>query len=346
MIVTIKQIAQKAGVSTATVSYVLNNTGNISEGTRKKVLKILKEYNFKPNRIAKSLRVNRTNMIGVIVEDMTAHHAPWIINGINEYADQHGYHIILSNLRLFDKIGNRFEELSQYKDNINEAINIISSTKVDGVIYLAMHDRKIEGLFENIDLPVVYTYCYTNEEDDLSVTYENQNIAREATRYLIEQGHKKIAVISGPINSMPSHQRMIGFQTALMESGLEMKPEYLKIGDWNYEFGQRMCLELMELPDRPTAIFAMNDMMALGALEAASKSNIHVPEDLSIIGFDNIESSLYSNPKLTTIDLPLKKMGYAAAEDIDNRLLGKPIANNSLVLPCTLIKRESVAHIG
>lgn len=342
---TIKQIAQKAGVSTATISYVLNNTGNVSEETKKRVLKILEEYNFKPNRIARSLRVNRTNTIGVIVEDMTVHHVPWIINGINEYADNHGYHIVLSNLRLFDKIGNSFEELGQYKGKINEAIDIISSAKVDGIIYLAMHDRKIEGIFENINLPVVYTYCYSDVKEDLSVTYENQNIAQEATRYLIEQGHKKIAVISGPINSMPSHQRMIGFQTALMESGLEMKPEYMKFGDWNYEFGYRMCVELMGLSDRPTAIFAMNDMMALGALEAAFKNNIRVPEDLSIIGFDNIESGLYTNPKLTTVDLPLKKMGYAAAEYIDNKLLGKPIDNNSIVLPCTLIKRESVAHI-
>lgn len=342
---TIKQIAQIAGVSTATVSYVLNNTGNVSAETRTRLLKIFEEYNFKPNRIARSLRVNKTNTIGVIVEDMTVYHVPWIINGINEYADEHGYHIVLSNLRLFDKIGNSFDELSQYKEKINDAIDLILSTKVDGIIYLAMHDRKIEGIFENIDLPVVYTYCYSDKKDALSVTYENQAIAKEATQYLIEQGHEKIALISGPINSTPSYKRMLGFQTALMEADLEIKPEYMKNGNWNYESSYKMCLELMSLPDRPTAVFAMNDMMALGAMDAAVQVGINVPEDLSIIGFDNIESGLYSRTKLTTIALPLRQIGCVAAECIDNRLSGKPIEQNSLTLPCTLVKRDSVARI-
>jgi LacI family transcriptional regulator len=342
---TIKLIAQKAGVSTATVSYVINNTGNVSEETRNKVLKVIEKYNYRPNRIAKSLRVNRTNTIGVIVEDITVFHVPWIINGINEYAEKNGYHLILSDLRLLDKIKNRFEELSNYKDEINEAIDIILSSKVDGIIYIAMHDRKIDGIFKNVDLPVVYTYCYTDNENDLSVTYENQGISYEATKYLINQGHKKIAVISGPINSMPSHKRMLGFQTALMESGLELKQEYIKIGDWEYEFGYNMCIELMELSNPPTAIFAMNDKMALGVLNAACSINIKVPKELSIIGFDNTESSYYSNPKLTTIALPLKEMGYTAASYIDKKLKGEIIENNSVILPCKLLKRESVAKI-
>jgi LacI family transcriptional regulator len=343
---TIKHLAEKAGVSTATVSYVLNKNGNISEETRKRVLKIIEENDFRPNRIAKSLRVNRTNTIGVIAEDITVFHVPWVINGINEYAENNGYHIVLSNLSLVDKIQNRFEELNLYKDKINESIDTILSTKVDGIIYLAMHDRKIEGIFNSIELPVVYTYCYTEEKNDLSVGYENQNIAYLATRYLIEEGHRKIAVISGPVNSTPSYKRMLGFQMALMESGLELRHEFIKIGDWKYEFGYRMCVELMNLHDHPTAIFAMNDVMALGALEAAYKNHIRVPEDLSVIGFDNTESSNYSNPKLTTIALPLKDMGYIAAEDIDKRLKGEPILNNSVILPCKLIKRDSVAKIN
>lgn len=343
---TIKSVALKAGVSTATVSYVINNTGSVSEETRKHVLQVMRECNYIPNRIARSLRVNRTNTIGVIAEDVTVFHVPWIINGINEYAEKHGYHILLNNLRMVERIGNRFDEFPQYQKLINEEIDTMASAKVDGIIYLAMHDRKIEGLFENAEFPVVYTYCYTGEEKDLSVTYENQSVACDATNYLIGLGHKRIAVISGPINSMPSHKRMLGFQTALMEAGLEMRQEYIKIGDWHYDFGYEMCLELLGLPEPPTAIFAMNDVMALGALAAANERGVRVPNELSVLGFDDIESSQYSYPKLTTISLPLRDMGYAAAEDIDRVIQGEPIEHNSLVLPCQLVMRGSVSAPG
>lgn len=343
--INIKYIAQKAEVSTATVSYVINNTGNISEDTRNKVLKVLEEYNFKPNRIAKSLRVSRTNTIGIIVEDLTVFHVPWIINGINKYAESNEYNIILSDLRLVDRIQSRFEDINLYRNKINEAIDIILSAKVDGIIYVSMHDRKIEGVFQNIGLPIVYVYCYTEDENNSYITYENENISYEATKYLIENGHKKIAVISGTENSMPSQKRMMGYQKALKDSGLELRSEYMKIGDWKYELGFKMCNELMQLRDRPTAIFAMNDVMALGALEAAHSNNIKVPDELSIIGFDNTESSFYSYPKLTTVELPFKEMGYTAAEILDKKVKKEAINNNSVIFPCKLIKRASVTKI-
>jgi LacI family transcriptional regulator len=338
----IKLIAQEAGVSTATVSYVLNNTGNVSEKTRKRVMEVVEKYNYSPNLIAQSLRANRTNTIGVLVEDITAFQVPSIISGINHFADINGYRIVLSNLGLAERTKDQLEESDKCNSSIQESANLLLNMKVDGIIYIAMHNRKIQSISNDLEIPVVYAYCYTDRDDDISIVYENQNVSYDVTKYLISRGHKKIALISGPINSLPGHKRMLGYETALMEFGLELRPEYVKIGDWKFEFGFKAGEELFQMEDRPTAIFAMNDIMALGVLDAARKNNIKVPEELSIIGFDNRESSQYSYPRLTTVDLPLNEIGFSSAQMIDKKIKGEPVKKSLNALPCKIIVRDSV----
>jgi LacI family transcriptional regulator len=340
--VRLKDIAEKAGVSTATVSYVLNNKGNVSEETRKKILKILDELEYKPNQIAKSLKTRKTSTVGVIVEDITVFNAPEIIDGINECAEEHGFSILLTNLRLYKRIGNNFSNVDKCKHLITNAVDSLLSKQVDGIIYIGVHTRNVTGLISEIDKPLVYTYCFA--DSGYSVNYDDEFASFEATNYLIEMGHRKIALISGLIDSIPAHERFNGYHKALMKHQLILNPSYVKTGDWSYESGYKMAKDLLQQKEPPTAILAMNDLMAGGVLEACRELGIQVPQDLSVIGFDNRECSLYYTPKLTTMDLPLRKMGAKSMEKILRLLNGESeTIEMNTKLRCRLIVRESVS---
>jgi LacI family transcriptional regulator len=153
--VKLKDIAERASVSIATVSYVLNNTGKISQETREKVLRILQELNYKPNQIARSLKVKKTSTIGVIVEDITVFNAPEIIDGINQYAEELGFSILLTNLRIHKRIGNKFDEIDKCKDLISSAMDELLGNQVDGIIYIGVHIRDVTALIPKVEKPVV-----------------------------------------------------------------------------------------------------------------------------------------------------------------------------------------------
>ncbi|GGJ03750.1 DNA-binding transcriptional regulator CytR [Alicyclobacillus cellulosilyticus] len=342
--VRIKDIAKLANVSPATVSMVINNRGNISEATRKKVLKIIEELNYQPNNVARSLKTNRTRTIGVIVEDITVFSSPEIIHGINESADEHGMSILLTNLRVHRLIGNNFENFDRCKQSVMNAVEELLSRQVDGMIYIGIHNRDLTGLI-NIPKPVVFTYCSASGENQYSVNYDDELAAFEATEYLIQRGHEKIALISGLIDSIPSHDRFTGYYRAIREHGLPFNPVYVKTGDWEFESGYVMAKELLALADKPTAILAMNDLMAGGVLEACRECGVRVPEDLSVVGFDNREISFYFIPKLTTMGLPLNELGRKSVEILVRAIEGEPIPEKSVKLKCNLVERQSVMPV-
>jgi LacI family transcriptional regulator len=345
--VTIKDIANRANVSTATVSYVLNNSGQISEETREKVIKIVEELNYKGNNIAKSLRTNKTNTIGVIVEDMTVFNSPQIIDGINEFIEKEGFHIILSNLRLNKKINNQFEKINMISSEIEENIYDLLVRQIDGIIYVGEHPRDVTEIVKCINKPVIYTYCYTNREEDYTVNYDDKEAAYTATNYLIEAGHERIAVISGLIDSISTHQRLQGYQQALADHNLIFNPDFIKVGNWEYETGYKKCKDLFSLKKVPTAIFAFNDLMAAGVIDAAGKMGINVPEELSVIGFDNREFSSFCQPKLTTVDLSLRQMGIKSAQILIDIINDNDVKEErrDIRIKCSLIERESVKKI-
>lgn len=334
-----------ADVSAATVSYVLNNRGSISEETKRKVLEIVQKMNYKPNNIAKSLKTNKTGTIGVIVEDITVFSAPEIIDGINESAEEHGLSIILTNLRINKRIGNNFKDIDRYKDTITAVVNDLLSKKVDGILYVGVHPRDITGLIE-IDKPIVYLYSYSTLETNYSVNYDDEFAAYEATNYLIQLGHRKIAVISGLIDSNPSRSRFNGYYKAIMEHNLIFEPSYIKTGDWELDSGYLLCKELLSHQSRPSAIVAMNDLMAAGAIQACKEAGIEVPRDLSIIGFDNREFSAYITPKLTTMNLPLREMGKKSIEIILGLMKNEMPSESNATFKCDLVIRESVGVIS
>ncbi|HBR28110.1 MAG TPA: LacI family transcriptional regulator [Firmicutes bacterium] len=341
---TIKEIAKLANVSTATVSYALNDPSKISEETRAKVMRVVEQVNYRPNSIAKSLKVKRTNAIGVITEDITVFNTPEIINGIGECAEEHNYHIILENIRLYKRIGNNYQDTSKFTGVIKDTTSVLMSKQVEGIIYVGAHCRDVTGLIDKTPIPVVYTYCYTQNEGDYTVNYDDFLAAYEATKYLIGMNHRKIALITGLMGSGQCQERIKGYQKALYESQVLFNPEYLKVGNWEREAGYEAGKELLTSVNRPTAIFALNDVMAGGVFDAAVELGLKIPEDLSLIGFDNRECSYSYSPKLTTMALPLDNIGNMATEILINSLSKqkqKSFPQHSK-LKCALVERESV----
>jgi LacI family transcriptional regulator len=342
--VRIKDIAQRAKVSTATVSYVLNGTGSVSEKTRVNILEVVKEMNYEPNHIAKSLKIKKTKTIGVIVEDVTSFNSAEIIDGINEYAENQGFSLLLTNMRVLKCLGQNYEDTEVVRELAQPAIKEILNKQVDGLIYIGVHTRDVSGMLPNNQLPTVYTYCHTANDKDYSVNYDDHLAAYEATNYLIQAGHRKIAVISGLFNSNPSRDRFNGYFQAIMDNQLVFEPAFIKTGDWEFESGYRLTFELLSGDDRPTAVLAMNDNMAAGAINACIDKGLKVPEDVSIVGFDDREFSSYISPKLTTMRLPLHEMGVEASKTLIKVLSQDDTVENSKKLKCTLMERGTVSR--
>lgn len=342
--VTLKDVAERAGVSTATVSYVLNNRKKISEEVTKKVHQAIQELDYQPNMMARALRSNKSNIIGVLSEDITSYQVNNIVKGINEIADQEKYQILLSDLGLGDKIWNGsfqdYTKVMNYQDQIQEKLNIFRLAGVGSIIYVGMHDRDITGLLQT-DMPLVYAYNYTKNPEDIMVSSDNQKISYQTVSFMIEKGHRRIGLISGPVDSIPAFKRLIGYQTALMEAGISMDPQLVTYGNWSHTSGMKECRKLMELKDAPTAIFSMNDWMAVGAMKAMKEMGIQAGKDVEIVGFDDIELCLFSEPQLSTIRVPLEEIGREAARKITQMSEKKEMSNNYEELPCTFIERES-----
>lgn len=341
--VTIKEIAKIANVSAATVSHVLNDSAKISEETRRKVLELVKELNYTPNTIAKSLKLKKTHTIGVIMEDITVFNAPEIINGINEFTEENNYNIILNNIRLYKRIGNQYNETHKYKNVISDITQVLLGKQVDGIIYVGSHFRDVAGILDVARIPVVNVYCYSSEDSKYSVIYDDEKAAFDATNYLIQKGHNKIGLISGLFNSIQCQERFKGYQRALYENHLLYNPLYIKVGNWEYNSGLQYGTELLQMDDRPTAIFAMNDIMAGGVIDAANKMKIKIPDKLSLIGFDNRECSFSYTPRLTTMRLPLNEMGEMSAKVLIGLINNScDIEQKIIRLQCELIERNSV----
>jgi len=341
-ILTIKDIALLAQVSTATVSNVLNGRHDqVGPETRDKVMKIVKDTHYKPNRVAKSLRTSRTHTIGVIVEDITVFNTPPIVNGINLFAERHHYHIILNDLGLHSKIGHRFEEIARFKREIDAELDVMLSLQIDGIIYVGLHPRDVSGIVSRVSKPIVYADCYSRDTGQPSVVYDDRTATFEATRMLIRSGHREIAVISGPADSAATQSRLAGYKEALLEEGIEFQPARVQEGTWEYDSGVALCKQILSCTPRVTAVMAHNDLMAVGAMNAAQEEDLRVPGDLSVVGFDDRDFSQYTSPGLTTVRLPLRQMGYAAAEKLLTLPDKTEQAGAQIELPCELIVRSS-----
>lgn len=348
--ITIHDVAKLAGVSIGTVSNVINQSNKVTPQTTEKVMDAIRSLNYIPNTLAKSLKTNQSKVIGIIAEDVRSFSSGDIIDGICAFFEKYDYAINLCNLRVNAKAGLSFsyrklEESEEFKRSVKNAINILLTSRVCALIYIGTHPRNVSHILPKLDIPIVYTYAYT-KNSDYCINYDDYQGAQLATEYLINMGHKKIAIICGSIDSVPSHKRMLGYQTALMEHNLSLYPEYVRTGNWHYEDGYNQCLELLKLKNPPTAIFSMSDLMAFGAINAAQDSGLHVPEDLSIHGFDNLEMTAYVRPELTTVTLPLFDLGFASAQTMLNVLNNNAPTDHTILIPCSHVIRNTVINLN
>lgn len=337
---TIKEIAKMAGVSTATVSYVLNDTKKVSPETEKRVREAVKAFDYRPNAIATNLRKGKTTTIGVITEDIRYFPTPEILNGIGEVLEDANYQMVVHDLHLYGKLWPDYNKIDKYKNRIEEGVQLLKQSMVSGIIYVCMHDRVLKSLIEPLNVPLVYAYSYCEGEENF-VTYDDYYSAKTMVEHLIELGHKKIGIIGGYEKSYPTQTRLGGIRSALDENDLMIPPEYIKYGDWEFESGYEKAMELLKMGDPPTALFVMNDIMAAGCYHAASELHKKIPTDISIVGFDNRDISKYLIPPLTTMNLPLQEIGKQAFQVLMESMNNENLDPKQVTLPCDIVLRQS-----
>lgn len=341
---TIKEISKLAGVSTATVSYVLNNhEGRFSEEVKERVLRIVKENGYVPNRIAKSLREKRTNTIGILAEDITHFQTPSIVAGINNYVEQMDVHVVLNNLSLAKKIEEHTQKVVLYKREIEDAINILLNAQVDGIIYIGFQDRDVMDLVRPLDVPLVYAYCYSELDDRSWVSYDNESSMVEIIDKVLSLGHTRIAFVGGgDENCRPAQKRFNVYKQKLGAANISLRQDYIKYGDWSFEDGKRFYRELISLVSPPTAILSLNDVMAAGMIRESMNTDRRVLNEISIVGFNGFEFTDYIYPTLATVRLPLEEIGYKAAEQLVAEIQNNSCEHKHELLKCEFIDGNSL----
>ncbi len=307
----IKDVAQKAGVSTATVSHVINDTRFVAEETKRKVYDAMKELDYRPNSVARSLRSRKSKTIGLLVpillDDTSNFFFMSIAQGIQSYLKDHGYNLIFSNSN------------ENLKDEI-EQIKVLNSQFIDGLI-IAPTNHKYDYLQDGLgqDYPVVYIDRQPNIQQGDSILVNNQQGAYMACKYLIKKGHKKIGYISGELGYTTSDERLNGYKEALIETGIDINKHFIKVGISNFQNGYELTKELVE-NEEITAIFIANNVLSMGAMGYLQEMKVKVPNQIAIIGYDDYDWTKITNPPLTVIKQPAYEIGKKAAEVLLRRI--------------------------
>ncbi|MBT2920449.1 DNA-binding transcriptional regulator CytR [Vibrio anguillarum] len=328
---TMKDVAQLAGVSTATVSRALMNPEKVSSSTRKRVEDAVLEAGYSPNSLARNLRRNESKTIVAIVPDICDPYFTEIIRGIEDAAMEHGYLVLLG-------------DSGQQKKRESSLVNLVFTKQADGMLLLGTDLPFDVSKPEQKNLPPMVMACEFAPELELpTVHIDNLTSAFEAVNYLTQLGHKRIAQISGPAEATLCKFRHQGYQQALRRAGIEMNPNYCTYGDFTFEAGAKALRQLLASSEPPTAIFSHNDSMAIGVIKEAKKLGLRVPQDISVVGFDDIQFALYCDPPLTTISQPRYEIGRQAMLMMLDLLRGQEVGAGSRLLETKLVIRESAA---
>ncbi|OPJ60216.1 LacI family DNA-binding transcriptional regulator [Clostridium oryzae] len=330
MSVTIKDIARLAEVSVTTVSKIINNKDNdISETTKTRVKNIIKEYNYIPNKLAQSMITKKTKTIGLIIPDVRNPFFTELVRGAEDKASEKDYNLIFCNS----------------DDDIKKEIKYINALvekMVDGIVLAAAvsRDKNLETQI-SIPVPVIAIDRETNINGIKGfISIDSYRGAYDAIKYLIELGHKDILVLSGPLNLSISRYRLQGYKDALEDNGLKYDDNNVFVGDFQSDWAVGTVGELIGKRDF-TAIFCGNDLIALGAIKALKKNNIKVPEQVSVVGFDDITVATMVTPELTTVKQPNYEMGYMSVEMIIDILEGKKNGENIVLSPKLKIRNST-----
>lgn len=327
--VTIREIAETAGVSIATVSRVLSKSDYpVSNRTRSLILQVASDMGYSPNRAARSLRTDRSSLIGVILDNFASHWSPIIIRGIQDVLHQNGYFSLVVNIP--------WETHSRA-----DVVQDLMGHSVEGFMFVETWHPVSERLDMLNNKPYVFVHRLFHQSDPFSVIPDERYNSSLAVQHLLDLGQRKIAYIAGPEDYFSSDQRLTGYQTTLKQAGIAIEPDWIVRGEWRVSDGYQCAQQLLSLKNRPTAIAAANDQLAYGALLAAQDKGLSIPDDLAIVGYDNDEISRVSNPTITTITLPLFKMGQTAAENLLQQVNNEKKESNEQLIKGELIIRQS-----
>ena len=302
MSIKLEDIAKETGFSISTVSRVLSNSNYpVSESIREKVLRAAETLGYEPNIAARSLRTDRTNTIGIIVDDLLSPFTPPIVRGIQDYLNEHGFLSLIVN--------------SDWDpDQEQAAIKTLLSRPVDGIIFVEYSHQTTSDVLERSHKPRVFVHRLFGSPIKNSVVPDDYYGASLATEHLIQLGHQRIAYINGPENWHTCRARLSGYQDTLAKHKVGFDAALVQPGDWEIESGYAAARNVLRLTTQPTAIFAANDAMALGAIYAIQDAGLNVPKDIAVVGYDNRNFTKTVRPRITTVSMPVIEMGGVAAE--------------------------------
>jgi len=327
--ITLKMVAEKAGVSVNTASRAINNKPDINEETKKRILKVAQELGYVRNATAVALRTRRTRTIGVVIADNRNPFYAEVLNGVEEAAREKNYHIILANTQ------------RDYRKE-EEAINLLLAKRVDGLLITPVQDRDddIKNLIDaNIPF-VVVGRDFENIEVD-AVYNDEVKGGFLATDYLIKKGHKRIALIDGFLYKSPAKGRLEGYKKALNKYKIPLDESLISVGDINIEDGYERTKQMLEKNLDFTAIFAYNDMMAFGVMQAIKKKGLRIPEDIGLVGYDDIPFSSLISPALTTIRLKKQELGIESVKLLLSHINGNRKKAKKIILDLDIIARKT-----
>ena len=329
---TIRDIARFAGVSVATVSRVINDRPDVSDETRAAVTRVVRAHNFSTNRSARALSVGRTGLVGLTIPFVLGDYFTSILSGATEALHEVDLRAVLCpTLHLHDREVTLMERLM--RGTTDGAILVLPSESHD-----ELHELATKGF------PFVIVDSRQPLADDLPAVYAAHLAgARAATDHLLGLGHRRIAIITGPSGWFATEERVNGYQAALINAGIPPAPELVVPGNFEIEGGRAAAHTLLALPEPPTAIFASNDNMAVGALQAARERSLRVPEDLSVVGFDDADISRIVSPALTTVRQPLAEMGRMAVSLLTRLIDKQRVETLRVELATRLVLRDSTA---
>ena len=327
---TIRDVAKQAGVAPMTVSRVINNSGYVSEDTRTRVEEAISRLGYVPNMLGPSLRFNQTNTLALVLTDITNPFWTTVARGVEDAAQEAGYSVILCNT-----------DESEAKQD--QYLTMLLKRRIDGILLVpSTSTSNVVQTIKNQGVKVVVLDREVNDTEVDVVEGDSVGGAYQLTRYLIELGHQHIAILSGPQNVSTSSQRVAGFCQAIEEANLPHNTANIYWGEFSQTLGHEMVRRALQSTPRPTAFLAVNNFIANGALQALREMNIRVPEDVSVVSFDDIPVSINPMPFLTVAAQPAYEMGYQATQLLVARLVNAgPETVQKIILPVEILIRQS-----
>lgn len=333
---TIKDVAKLAGVSTTTVSHVINKTRFVAEDTTKTVWDAVQALNYSPSAVARSLKVNTTKSIGMIVTTSEAPFFAEIILAMEEHCYREGYSLFLCNTQ-------------NHPEKIQNHLDMLMTKRVDGILVMCSeYTQNSLELFNATNIPMLVMDWGASDGKSDRILDNSFDGGYLATKHLIENGHKDIGVITGEPSKTTVKDRLDGFLKAMKEADLEVNKDWILESDFEPEGGYESMNHLLQLEKRPTAVFCFNDTMALGAMSAISEQGLNVPNDISVIGYDNIHSSRFYAPPLTTVHQTKSRLAVKALELLLERIQNEETRSEPQTLEFypELVVRQSVKNLN